>query len=395
MPHNISLISTIAVSLLFAFVGGTLATKLRLPALVGYMLAGVVVGPFTPGFVADIELAPQLAEIGVMLLMFGVGMHCSPADLLAVRRVAIPGALGQMAAATVMGALLSHYWGWSLTAGLLFGLSLSVASTVVLLRALQANGLQDTEAGRIAVGWLIVEDLVMVLLLVMLPALLQTSSQTVGADTLWMTLAVTLGKVAAFVAVMMVLGRKFFPWLLGWASRTGESELFTLAVLSLSVGVAFGAAELFGVSFALGAFFAGLMVGGSQHEDRVAAEVRPAQDMFGVLFFVSVGMLLDPMVLIRQPLHVLAVVGVIVVGKTVVAYLIVLALGYSKATARSIGASLAQIGEFSFILAGLGLALKVFPQEASDLLLAGAVMSIVINPLLFHLINRQQPTSGQ
>jgi CPA2 family monovalent cation:H+ antiporter-2 len=359
------------------------------------MLAGVVVGPFTPGFVADIELAPQLAEIGVMLLMFGVGMHCSPADLLAVRRVAIPGALGQMAAATVMGALLSHYWGWSLTAGLLFGLSLSVASTVVVLRALQANGLQDTEAGRIAVGWLIVEDLVMVLLLVMLPALLQTSSQTVGADTLWMTLAVTLGKVAAFVAVMMVLGRKFFPWLLGWASRTGESELFTLAVLSLSVGVAFGAAELFGVSFALGAFFAGLMVGGSQHEDRVAAEVRPAQDMFGVLFFVSVGMLLDPMVLIRQPLHVLAVVGVIVVGKTVVAYLIVLALGYPKATARSIGASLAQIGEFSFILAGLGLALKVFPQEASDLLLAGAVMSIVINPLLFHLMNRQQPTSGQ
>ncbi len=391
MPHNISLISTIAVSLLFAFVGGTLATKLRLPALVGYLLAGVMVGPFTPGFVADVELAPQLAEIGVMLLMFGVGMHCSPADLLAVRRVAIPGALGQMAAATVMGALLSHYWGWSLIAGLLFGLSLSVASTVVLLRALSANGLQDSEAGRIAVGWLIVEDLVMVLLLVMLPALLSTSSGTADTGTVWMTLGITLGKVALFIALMLVLGRKLFPWLLDQASRSGEQELFTLAALSLSVGVAFGAAELFGVSFALGAFFAGLVIGESSQGERVAAEVRPAQDMFSVLFFVSVGMLLDPMVLVRQPLQVLAVLAVIVLGKTLIAYLIVLSLGYSKSTARSIGASLAQIGEFSFILAGLGVALKVFPQEASDLILTGAVISIIVNPILFGWAARAAP----
>lgn len=387
MPHATSLISTIAVSLVFAFAGGALATRLRLPALVGYLLAGVAVGPFTPGFVADVELAPQLAEIGVMLLMFGVGMHCSVNDLLAVRRIAIPGALGQMLLATLMGALLSMYWGWSLTAGLVFGLSLSVASTVVLLRALESQGLQDSDIGRIAVGWLIVEDLVMVLALVMLPAVLSVPDQSGAPTAIWTTLLTTIGKVVLFVALMLLMGRKLFPWLLAIADRSGQRELFSLAVLTLAIGVAFGAAALFGVSFALGAFFAGLVIGESEFKARVESETLPIQDMFGVLFFVSVGMLFDPMILVDKPLHVLAVVAIIVIGKSLVAYGIVRMLGYAAATARCVSASLAQIGEFSFILAGIGVALKAFPHGASDLILAGAVLSIVLNPLVFRWLN--------
>lgn len=395
MPHDTTLIATIAVGLGLAFVGGFVARWLKLPPLVGYLLAGVAVGPFTPGFVADGGLAGQLAEIGVILLMFGVGIHFSIKDLLAVRNIAVPGAVVQIAAATVMGTAVSHWWGWSLGAGLVFGLALSTASTVVLLRALEERGILDSVNGRIAVGWLIVEDLAMVLALVLLPALgnvlgsadTQTPATAAAGDSLIWTLAFTLGKVCLFVALMVVAGTRLVPWLLTQVAKTGSRELFTLSVLAVSLGIAFGAAALFGVSFALGAFFAGVVVSESELSHRVAEDSLPLQDAFSVLFFVSVGMLFDPMVMVKQPLEVLAVLGIIVLGKSLAAFFIVLAFRYPVNTALTVSASLAQIGEFSFILVGLGVTLGLLPKEGQSLVLSGALLSITLNPLVFKTID--------
>ncbi|WP_141589426.1 MULTISPECIES: YbaL family putative K(+) efflux transporter [unclassified Myxococcus] len=395
MPHDTTLIATIAVGLGLAFVGGFVARWLKLPPLVGYLLAGVAVGPFTPGFVADGGLAGQLAEIGVILLMFGVGIHFSIKDLLAVRNIAVPGAVVQIAAATVMGTAVSHWWGWSLGAGLVFGLALSTASTVVLLRALEERGILDSVNGRIAVGWLIVEDLAMVLALVLLPALgnvlgsadTQTAATAAAGDSLIWTLALTLGKVCLFVALMVVAGTRLVPWLLTQVAKTGSRELFTLSVLAVSLGIAFGAAALFGVSFALGAFFAGVVVSESELSHRVAEDSLPLQDAFSVLFFVSVGMLFDPMVMVKQPLEVLAVLGIIVLGKSLAAFFIVLAFRYPVNTALTVSASLAQIGEFSFILVGLGVTLGLLPKEGQSLVLSGALLSITLNPLVFKTID--------
>jgi CPA2 family monovalent cation:H+ antiporter-2 len=398
VPHETPLIATIAVSLGFAFVGGFLAVRLHLPPLVGYLLAGIAVGPFTPGFVADATLAPQLAEIGVILLMFGVGMHFSVRDLLAARAIALPGAIAQIAVATGLGVGITHLWGWPWGAGFVFGLALSVASTVVLLRALEAQGTLDSREGRIAVGWLLVEDLVMVLILVLLPELAgPLGGRIVGGEhvaasgALWTTLSLTLGKIAVFVVLMLVVGTRLFPWLLRRVERTGSRELFTLAVIALALGVAFGSARLFGVSFALGAFFAGVVINESELGRRAAADSQPLQDAFAVLFFVAVGMLFDPAILIRRPLQVLAVLAIIVVGKSLAALGIVLALGNSLGTALTVAAALAQIGEFSFILAGLGVGLGLLPSAGSSLILAGALLSIAMNPLVFRVVSRLQP----
>ena len=390
MPHDTSLISTIAVGLAFAFVGGFTAIRLGLPPLVGYLLAGIAVGPFTPGFVADVKLAPQLAEIGVILLMFGVGMHFSVRDLWAVRRVAVPGAIGQIAVATALVIGVSTLWGWPLSAGLVFGLALSVASTVVLIRALEARGLLGSGAGRIAVGWTIVEDLVTVLALVLLPGLARLSGAPAAggapSDGLWVALGLTLGKVAAFVVLSLVVGTRVAPWLLKRVEGTGSPELFTLAVIALSLGVAFGSAELFGVSFALGAFFAGVVVHESDLSHRAATDLRPLQDAFAALFFVAVGMLFDPTVVLRQPVQLLAVVTIVVVGKASAALGIVLALGHPLRTAVTVSAGLAQVGELSFILAGLGVALGVLPPEGLSLVVAGALLSITLNPVVFYAV---------
>ncbi len=391
--HNTPLITTIVAGLVIAFVFGALANRLRLSPLVGYLIAGVLIGPATPGYVADTHLAPELAEIGVILLMFGVGLHFSMADLLSVRAIAIPGALGQIAATTLLGYGLGHWLGWSPGGSLVFGLALSVASTVVLLRALQERHLVETERGRIAVGWLIVEDLAMVLTLVLLPVLADVLSgpddgQAVPwTDILW-PLATTLGKVAVFVALMLVVGRRLIPWLLHRIAGTGSRELFTLAVLALALGIAFGASSVFGVSFALGAFFAGMVLAESELSHRAAEDSLPLRDAFAVLFFVSVGMLFDPAVLVERPLAVLVTLLIIVVGKAIVAYVIVRAFGHSRSRALTISASLAQIGEFSFILAGLGLTLGLLEPEAQSLILAGAILSIVLNPFLFTILDR-------
>ncbi|HEV7439636.1 MAG TPA: YbaL family putative K(+) efflux transporter [Methylobacterium sp.] len=397
MPHATELIAIIALGLVLAFVCGMAAQRLRLPPLVGYLLAGVLVGPYTPGFVGNSGLAGQLAEIGVILLMFGVGLHFSIKDLMAVRSIALPGAVVQIGVATAMGGGLALAWGWSLGAGLVFGLALSVASTVVLLRALEERNLLDSDKGRIAVGWLIVEDLAMVLALVLLPALAPSLGGSGGdaaghhgggGGNIWLTLGLTLAKVAVFTALMLVGGRRIVPWLLDQAARTGSRELFTLAVLALALGIAFGSAELFGVSFALGAFFAGMVLAESDLSHQAAADSLPLQDAFAVLFFVSVGMLFDPGILIREPLSVLAVLGVIMLGKSVAAVAIVLAFKHPVGTALTIAASLAQIGEFSFILVGLGLSLKLLPEEGRDLILGGALLSITLNPLFFALATR-------
>lgn len=387
MHHDLSLITTIAAALGFGLLFGMLAVRLKLPALVGYLAAGVLIGPATPGFVADVALASQLAEIGVMLLMFGVGLHFSLRDLLDVRRIALPGAILQIAVATGMGIGLTLLWGWSLGAGIVFGLSLSVASTVVLLRALESSGQLDSFNGRIAVGWLVVEDLVTVLVLVMLPALSGALGGK-GADgaSFWPALGKTLAQVGAFVALMLLVGRKLFPWFLWRVARTGSRELFTLAVIATAVGIAYGSSHLFGVSFALGAFFAGMVLRESELSHRAAEESLPLRDAFSVLFFVSVGMLFDPAVLVESPARVLAVVGVIMLGKSVAAFLLVLALRYPLNTAITVSASLAQIGEFSFILAALGLSLDLLPVEGQNLILAGAIISIALNPLLFKAI---------
>ena len=389
MPHNISLINTIAAGLGLALIFGFLASRLRLPALVGYLLAGVVIGPFTPGFVADAAIAAQLAEIGVMLLMFGVGLHFSLDDLLSVRKIALPGAVVQMVVATLMGMGLALWWGWGTGPALVFGISLSVASTVVLLRALESLGILDSFTGRIAVGWLVVEDLAMVLVLVLLPPLagFLGGTQPAGSDaSIWQTLGVTLLQVGGFVALMLVVGRRLFPWVLWQVTRTGSRELFTLCVVAAAVSIAFASAALFGVSFALGAFFAGMVLRESEFSHRAAEESLPLRDAFAVLFFVSVGMLFDPAVLIERPLQVLGVVAIILLGKSLAAALLVLALRYPLNTALTVSASLAQIGEFSFILIGLGAALGLMPPEGQSLVLAGALISIAVNPLLFKAI---------
>ncbi len=396
MHHEATLIATVAMGFVLAFVFGFAASRLRLPPLIGYLVAGVAVGPFTPGFVADAALAAQLAEMGVILLMFGVGLHFSVADLMAVRRVAIPGAIGQIVLATALGAGLAMVWGWSLGAGLVFGLSLSVASTVVLLRALEDRNALDHPNGRIAVGWLIVEDLVTVLALVLLPALSELlggrpDPHATSGGSVLLTLGITLLKVAAFVVLAVVLGPKVVPWLLKQVARTGSRELFTLSVLAIAMGIAYGSAALFGVSFALGAFFAGVVLNESEFSHRAAANSLPLQDAFAILFFVSVGMLFDPSIVVREPFAVIAVLLVIVLGKSIAALGVVVALGYPVATALTVSASLAQIGEFSFILAGLGKSAGLLPQEAFDLILAGALLSITLNPVCFAAVDMLGP----
>jgi len=387
--HETELIGTVAVGLSAALVGGMIAVRLRLPTIVGYLLAGVAVGPFTPGYVADLELAPQLAEIGVILLMFGVGSHFSLGDLLAVRGVAIPGAIGRIVVVTGLGVGLAHWWGWDVGAGLVFGLSLAVASTVVLLRTLLERGELETPPGQVAVGWLLVEDLVMVLVLVLLPALAEPLGGTAPGEaqgSLIVTLALTLGKVALFVALMLLVGVRVIPWLLTRVERTGSRELFILAILAAALGIAYGAAELFDVSFALGAFLAGIVVNESDLSHRAAEEALPLREAFAVLFFVSVGMVIDPGFLLEEPGRVLAVTAVIVVGKSLAALAIVLALGSPVRTGMIVAAGLAQVGEFSFILATMGRSLDLLPEEGQDLILAGALLSIVLNPLLFRAI---------
>jgi K+:H+ antiporter len=396
VPHDVTLITTIAAALGLALVMGVTAARLKLPPLIGYLIAGIIIGPATPGFVADLELSSQLAEIGVMLLMFGVGLHFTLDDLLAVRRIALPGAIVQITVATLFGTGVANFWGWSLAAGVVFGLALSVASTVVLLRALEDRRLLDSVNGRIAVGWLVVEDLVMVLVLVLLPPL----AVWLGGDaeiaiepaerSLLTTLAWTLGRISIFVALMLIVGKRLFPWLLWQIARAGSRELFTLCVIAAAVGIAYGSAELFGVSFALGAFFAGMVMRESPLSHRAAEESLPLRDAFSVLFFVSVGMLFDPNVVIDQPLKLVVVLAIIVFGKSLAAFFLVLLFRYPLNTALTVSASLAQIGEFSFILANLGVSVGILPREGQSLILAGAIISIALNPLVFRAIEPAQ-----
>ena len=392
MHHNTPLISTVVVGLVLAFVLGALVQRVRVSPLVGYLLAGVVMGPFTPGYVADQNIANELAEIGIILLMFGVGLHFSLKDLLSVRAIAIPGATVQIAVATLLGIGVGWMFGWPFGAGLVFGLALSTASTVVLLRAMQERRLIDTERGRIAVGWLIVEDIAMVLTLVLLPALADLlkggASSGASLETLAWPILITLGKVAAFVIFMLVVGRRVIPWILHYVAHTGSRELFRLAVFAISLGVAFGAAILFDVSFALGAFFAGMILSESELSQRAANETLPLRDAFAVLFFVSVGMLFDPAILLREPLPLLATLFIILFGKSAAAFAIVRLFGHPNSTALTISASLAQIGEFSFILVGLGVGLTLLPERGRDLVLAGSIISIMLNPLFFALLDR-------
>ena len=399
MHQEAGLIATVAISFVFAAVLGYCADRLRLPPLVGYLFAGILMGPFTPGFVADTELASQLAEMGVILLMFGVGLHFSASDLLAVRGIAVPGAIGQILLATLLGVGLGEFWGWSLGAGIVFGLSLSVASTVVLLKALEDRNLVNTAGGRVAVGWLIVEDLAMVLALVLLPALAEllgghaNDTASHGLDLpLSATIALTLLKVGAFAAMAIFLGPRIVPWLLTLIARTGSRELFTLTVLAIALGIAFGSAAIFGVSFALGAFFAGVVMSESHLSHRAAADSLPLQNAFSVLFFVSVGMLFDPSIIVRQPLAVIGALALIIVGKAIISFGIVALLRYPIGMGLTAAGGLAQIGEFSFILAGLGVSLGLLPHEGQDLILAAAILSITLNPLVIFVaekLNRQ------
>ena len=389
--HDVSpLIAVIAGGLGLAFVFGAIAQRFRLPPLVGYLLAGVAVGPFTPGFVADTHLALQLAEIGVILLMFGVGLHFSLRDLLSVKAIAIPGAVAQIAIATILGMGLSHLMGWNLGAGLIFGLALSVASTVVLLRAMQERRLIETERGRIAVGWLIVEDIAMVLALVLLPPMAEILNGETGGSmgAIASSLALTMGKLAAFVVLILVAGRLVIPWVLHYVAHTGSRELFRLAVLAIALGFAYGAVVLFDVSFALGAFFAGMILSESELSQRAAHETLPLRDAFAVLFFVSVGMLFNPGIILKDWAPLLATILIVLVGKSVGAYAIVRMFRHSHGTALTISASLAQIGEFSFILAALGISLKLLPEQGRDLILAAAIVSIMLNPLIFTYLDR-------
>lgn len=404
MPHDTPLITTMVVGLCLAFALGLLAHRLRLPMIAGYLMAGVIIGPFTPGFVADQHLAQELAEMGVIFLMFGVGLHFSLKDLMSVKAIAIPGALGQITVATLAGLGMGWLMGWSLGAGLVFGLSLSVASTVVLLRALQDRGLVAEERGRIAVGWLIVEDLVMVVTLVLVPPLAgllggetvpldQETAEVarMGPGPVMATLLVTFAKVSAFVALMLVVGQRVIPWILHYVAHTGQRELFRLSVLSIALGVAWGSANFFGVSFALGAFFAGMVMAGSSLSAQAMKDVLPLRDAFAVLFFVSVGMLFDPSVIWTAPMPLLATVAIIIGVKMLAAFGIVRAFGHGRHVALTIAASLAQIGEFSFILIVMGVGLGIVPREAQALVVAGALVSILVNPLIFGLIDRVAP----
>lgn len=388
MPHHTPLIGTIVAGLVLAFLFGTAANRLRISPLVGYLLAGVIVGPYTPGYVADQPIASELAELGVILLMFGVGLHFSLKDLLSVKAIAIPGALAQTTVATLLGMGLAHLLGWDWGTGFVFGLSLSVASTVVLTRSLQERHLMETERGRIAIGWLVVQDLIMVLALVLIPALataLNTDGNSAGFSVLDLveTLGITIAKVLAFVALMFVVGQRVIPEILHYVVHTGSRELFRLAVLAIALGVAYGAATLFGISFALGAFFAGMILSESTLSQRAAEESLPLRDAFAVLFFVSVGMLFNPSILLKNPFSLLGTLAIILICNPIAAYLIVRTFRHPASTALTIGASLAQIGEFSFILAGLGISLKLLPQQGQDLILAGAIISIMVNPFYF------------
>jgi len=386
MEHGVSLISTIAFGFGLALIFGFIALKLKIPALVGYLFAGILIGPTTPGFVADMVIASQLSEIGVMLLMFGVGLHFSLDDLLSVKRIAIPGAIIQMGVATLLGMGVALWWGWSFGAALIFGVSLSCASTVVLLKALEARGILESMNGRIAVGWLVMEDLATVLVLVLLPPLAGILGGTVLVNTdapLWLTVGKTLLQVVAFIAIMLFVGRRVIPWCIWQVARTGSRELFTLSVIAVAVSIAYAASELFGVSFALGAFFAGMVLRESEFSHRAAEKSLPLRDAFAVLFFVSVGMLFKPEILVDKPLHVLSIVAIIIVGKSIAAAILAIVLRYPLNTAMTVAASLAQIGEFSFILASLGVTLGLLPDEGYSLILAGAIISIALNPFIF------------
>jgi CPA2 family monovalent cation:H+ antiporter-2 len=390
MQHAPPLVSTLAIGLVLAFSFGVLAHRFKLPPLVGYLLAGIVIGPFTPGLVADQNIANQLAEVGVILLMFGVGLHFSLKDLLSVRGIAIPGALAQGLVATPLGMAVGWALGWPLSAGIIFGVALSVASTVVLLRVLQERRLVETERGRITVGWLIVQDIAMVLVLVLLPglaALFHGVETAPGAVEIARTVSLLLGKFAVFLVVMFIVGKKLIPAILHYVAHTGSRELFRLAVLSIALGVAYAAAELFGISLALGAFFAGMMLSESQLSQQAATESLPLRDAFAVLFFVSVGMLFGPAIVVEAPLALLATVLIIMAGKSIVAYLVVRLFRHSRSAALMITASLAQIGEFSFILANRSLQLGLLPEAGRDLILAGAIISILLNPLLFAVLD--------
>lgn len=389
MHHATPLITTIVGGLVLAFILGMIANRLRISPLVGYLLAGVLAGPFTPGFVADTNLAPELAELGVILLMFGVGLHFSIKDLMAVKSIAIPGAILQISVATLLGMGMSSLMGWSLMTGIVFGLCLSTASTVVLLRALEERQLIDSQRGQIAIGWLIVEDLVMVLTLVLLPAVAgMLEKGDVGFASLAVDMAITIGKVVAFIGLMMLVGRRLVPWILARSAATGSRELFTLAVLALALGIAMGAVELFDVSFALGAFFAGVVLNESELSHRAAHDTLPLRDAFAVLFFVSVGMLFDPRILLDEPLAVFGTLVIIIFGKSLAAFLLVKLFGHSQRTALTIATSLAQIGEFAFILAGLGMSLNLLSHNGQNLVLAGAILSIMLNPVLFAVLER-------
>ncbi|PRH83479.1 YbaL family putative K(+) efflux transporter [Arenimonas caeni] len=393
MPHDTPLIALLTMGLGVAFLLGTLAQRLRMSPIVGYLVAGILVGPFTPGFVADMELAMEVSEIGVILLMFGVGLHFSIEDLLEVKTIAIPGAIAQISLATVLGWGLAWMMGWDTLQGIVLGLALSTASTVVLLRAMEARRLLDTQRGRIAVGWLIVEDLVCVIVLVLLPAVAGALGNGDGPPPalgdVAMSLVITLLKVTAFVVLMLLVGKRAIPWMLEKVAGLGSRELFTLSVLAIALGVAFGSAKLFGVSFALGAFFAGMLLSGDLSH-KAASDSLPLRDAFAVLFFVSVGMLFDPHILVEQPLPVLATFLIITLGKSVGAFAIVRLFGHPTSTALTISASLAQIGEFAFIIAGLGVALQILPSEGRDLVLAGALLSICANPLIFSLLDMRE-----
>lgn len=391
MHHSLPLITTIAMGFALALILGLIAVRLKIPPLVGYLLAGVVVGPYTPGLMGDISIAQELAEIGVMLLMFGVGLHFSLSDLMRVRNIAIPGAIVQIVVATLLGSCIAILWGWNYSSALIFGLSLSVASTVVLLKALEERGALESINGHIAIGWLLVEDLAMVIVLVLLPPLShwQDDSASIGVHSqpLWLVFSLTLLKVSAFIAFMLLVGRRYFPKLLWIVARTGSRELFTLCVIAAAISIAYVASKLFGVSFALGAFFAGMIMRESSFSHRAAEESLPLRDAFAVLFFVSVGMLFNPYVLVEQPLQILIVVGIIVIGKSIAAFILVLAFRYPLQSALVVSASLSQIGEFSFILADLGVRLDILPAEGQSFILAGALISIAINPLIFKLVN--------
>ena len=394
MPHDVELIILLAVGFSLALVFGYIAARLRLPPLMGYLIAGVIISPNTPGIVADIHLANQLAELGVMFLMFGVGMHFSLNDLMQVRRIALPGAVLQIAVATLLGVGVSMMWGWSFGSALIFGLSLSCASTVVLLKALGDRGLLDSVNGKIAVGWLLVEDLVMVLALVLLPAtavlLGGQALESTNDENIWLTLGLTLLKVSGFIAFMLIVGKRLVPFIMQIVARLGSRELFTLTVVAAAVSIAFGAYKIFGVSMALGAFFAGMVVKESDFSHRAEEETLPLREIFSILFFVAVGMLFDPRILIEEPLHVLAVVGIIMVGKTIAAMALVLFFRYPLNTALTVGASLAQIGEFSFIFATLGVSLQLLSLDGQNLILAGALISITLNSFVFSAIEPVQ-----